>query len=181
MSNVRVGTSGWNYPAGKGTSNGVFYPRGRRVSRSTSSPTTRAASWSRSIRPYEPARPDITRSRIGDAAARVLDQAVSEIRIADGRNGSRRRRRSMSGSAPRRSPVGVGASQPGRSRRFRRSMVRWRAQPARALAQFPPSFKSGQAEQIYLGNLLRHSATTPVAVNCGIEAGATVSATHWPC
>ena len=31
MSNLRVGTSGWNYPAGEGTWNGVFYPprRGR--------------------------------------------------------------------------------------------------------------------------------------------------------
>jgi uncharacterized protein YecE (DUF72 family) len=31
MSNLRIGTSGWNYPAGKGTWNGIFYPakRGR--------------------------------------------------------------------------------------------------------------------------------------------------------
>lgn len=26
MSRIRVGTSGWNYPAGKGTWNGIFYP-----------------------------------------------------------------------------------------------------------------------------------------------------------
>ena len=26
---VRVGTSGWHYPAGKGTWNGVFYPARR--------------------------------------------------------------------------------------------------------------------------------------------------------
>src|SRR5262245_12483992 len=26
MSDVRVGTSGWNYPSGKGTWNGIFYP-----------------------------------------------------------------------------------------------------------------------------------------------------------
>ena len=29
MTSVRVGTSGWNYPKGKGTWNGVFYPRTR--------------------------------------------------------------------------------------------------------------------------------------------------------
>ena len=29
MSQVRVGTSGWNYPSGKGTWNGVFYPKPR--------------------------------------------------------------------------------------------------------------------------------------------------------
>jgi len=26
MSNLRIGTSGWNYPSGKGTWNGIFYP-----------------------------------------------------------------------------------------------------------------------------------------------------------
>src|SRR4026208_1800356 len=26
MSNLRIGTSGWNYPTGKGTWNGIFYP-----------------------------------------------------------------------------------------------------------------------------------------------------------
>jgi len=29
MSNLRIGTSGWNYPTGKGTWNGVFYPSRR--------------------------------------------------------------------------------------------------------------------------------------------------------
>jgi uncharacterized protein YecE (DUF72 family) len=30
MSDVRVGTSGWNYPSGRGTWNGIFYPPPRR-------------------------------------------------------------------------------------------------------------------------------------------------------
>jgi uncharacterized protein YecE (DUF72 family) len=30
MSDLRIGTSGWNYPAGKGTWNGIFYPPARR-------------------------------------------------------------------------------------------------------------------------------------------------------
>lgn len=29
MSSIRIGTSGWNYPGGKGTWNGVFYPKPR--------------------------------------------------------------------------------------------------------------------------------------------------------
>src|SRR5438094_9021971 len=29
-SDLRIGTSGWNYPSGQGTWNGIFYPRGRR-------------------------------------------------------------------------------------------------------------------------------------------------------
>src|SRR3954468_17257151 len=28
-SEVRIGTSGWNYPSGKGTWNGIFYPKRR--------------------------------------------------------------------------------------------------------------------------------------------------------
>jgi uncharacterized protein YecE (DUF72 family) len=31
MNRVRVGTSGWSYPTGKGTWNGVFYPPGKRA------------------------------------------------------------------------------------------------------------------------------------------------------
>ena len=30
MSRVRVGTSGWSYPAGEGTWNGIFYPPGKK-------------------------------------------------------------------------------------------------------------------------------------------------------
>ena len=26
MSNLRIGTAGWNYPGGRGTWNGIFYP-----------------------------------------------------------------------------------------------------------------------------------------------------------
>src|SRR5471032_2697568 len=29
-SNLRIGTSGWNYPSGNGTWNGIFYPPSRR-------------------------------------------------------------------------------------------------------------------------------------------------------
>src|SRR5262245_5974301 len=29
MANLRIGTSGWNYPGGAGTWNGVFYPSGQ--------------------------------------------------------------------------------------------------------------------------------------------------------
>ena len=31
MNRVRVGTSGWSYPSGKGTWNGIFYPTGKRA------------------------------------------------------------------------------------------------------------------------------------------------------
>jgi uncharacterized protein YecE (DUF72 family) len=33
MADIRIGTSGWSYPSGKGTWNGVFYPAGRRGAR----------------------------------------------------------------------------------------------------------------------------------------------------
>src|SRR5215216_424009 len=44
MSNLRIGTSGWSYPSGQGTWNGIFYPskRGR-----SSSSGPRSATGSR--------------------------------------------------------------------------------------------------------------------------------------
>ena len=30
MTDLRIGTSGWNYPSGNGTWNGIFYPPTRR-------------------------------------------------------------------------------------------------------------------------------------------------------
>jgi uncharacterized protein YecE (DUF72 family) len=35
VSNLRIGTSGWNYPAGRGTWNGIFYPAQTRARRGT--------------------------------------------------------------------------------------------------------------------------------------------------
>src|SRR5947209_4728618 len=33
MTNLRIGTSGWNYPSGRGTWNGVFYPAAKNRSK----------------------------------------------------------------------------------------------------------------------------------------------------
>ena len=42
---LRIGTSGWNYPSGRGTWNGIFYPCPRiAIAASTSSPSTRSGS-----------------------------------------------------------------------------------------------------------------------------------------
>jgi uncharacterized protein YecE (DUF72 family) len=40
MSNLRIGTSGWNYPTGQGTWNGIFYPSSA-AKRGTGSPATK--------------------------------------------------------------------------------------------------------------------------------------------
>jgi uncharacterized protein YecE (DUF72 family) len=37
---IRIGTSGWNYPTGKGTWNGIFYPEGARPRKSKTSKKT---------------------------------------------------------------------------------------------------------------------------------------------
>ncbi len=39
VSNLRIGTSGWNYPAGRGTWNGIFYPAGPKGRRGTGART----------------------------------------------------------------------------------------------------------------------------------------------
>ena len=43
MSNLRIGTSGWSYPSGKGTWNGIFYPpkRGRAAQRGGGVPASK--------------------------------------------------------------------------------------------------------------------------------------------
>ena len=38
MGNLRIGTSGWNYPSGRGTWNGIFYPTGTRRRRQRGEP-----------------------------------------------------------------------------------------------------------------------------------------------
>ena len=48
MSRVRVGTSGWNYPTGQGTWNGVFYPIGAGAAEKRKSRLRRARNFTRS-------------------------------------------------------------------------------------------------------------------------------------
>jgi uncharacterized protein YecE (DUF72 family) len=42
MSNLRIGTSGWNYPTGKGTWNGIFYPASAKMAKRQRAKGTRA-------------------------------------------------------------------------------------------------------------------------------------------
>ena len=101
-SNLRIGTSGWNYPTGRGTWNGVFYPPSRSGRRaSTSSPSTPSTSTpSRSI-PRSTVSRGRSDARVGRSHAgrlRVLGQALSEVHAppdvqGTGRSRAARRRR----------------------------------------------------------------------------------------
>ncbi len=82
--NVRIGTSGWNYPTGRGTWNGVFYPPARGRSKSFDELAFYAEHFDTvevNSTFYGQPRPEVTASWVRAHAARlrVLGQAVPEI------------------------------------------------------------------------------------------------------
>lgn len=177
MSNVRVGTSGWHYPTGRGTWNGVFYPprRGRRQDfdelsyyaehfdtvevNSTFYGQPRAdvtrrwaertpAGFEFSVKLYQKfTHPQMFKDRLFRAA----DDATST------RSG-RGARKDLIDALARPNQVDLDE--------FRRGIepLATSGRLGALLAQFPPSFKSGEAERAYLADLLRAFADYPVAV-----------------
>ena len=180
---IRIGTSGWSYPSGRGTWNGVFYParagaRGRRVDElayyAEHFDTVEVNSTF-----YRVPAPAMT-AVVGRAHAR----AASSSRSSSSRS-SRTRRCIARRPGPRtpRSPSGRTAC-----RRPRPPMPR----PSRAaieplaaagklgplLAQFPPSFKNTDADARLPGVAARAVARHPARRRAAAQdAGATSRAT----
>ena len=81
---VRIGTSGWNYPKGQGTWNGVFYPPARGRPPGFDELAFYADHFNTvevNSTFYGQPRPDVVRAWAEPHAARlrVLNQALSEI------------------------------------------------------------------------------------------------------
>ena len=186
---VRIGTSGWNYPSGKGTWNGIFYPpsRGRPKGfdelafyaehfdtvevNSTFYGQPRAevrAAWAErtppgfefSVKLYQ----KFTHPRMFKRAA--VGRAARRCRAA---SRAARRARAAERGRPRRVPA--------RHRAAGVEPASW----ARCSRSFPPSFKDAPASRDYLAGLLRAFAGYPVAVELRHRAGATASARRWRC
>ena len=142
MRTIRIGTSGWSYPSGKGTWNGIFYPpqgtaraRARRSStssRSTPSTSTRSRSTPRFYGVPTAGR----RRRMGGAHAaglRVLAEALSEVHASrDVPQGDRRRSVQPRHEGRRRVP---------RARSIRSPPP---ASSARCWRSFPPASRTSQ-------------------------------------
>jgi uncharacterized protein YecE (DUF72 family) len=168
---LRIGTSGWNYPAGKGTWNGVFYPdrRGRSSSVRGFDELAYYAEHFDTVEVnssfYGPPRPEVSRSWVertppGFEFSLKLHQQFTHPKMYE---------QSALGHLPDASTQTLAEL----SRVTAHDVDRFRAgldpiaeagRLGALLAQFPPSFHDTPANREYLAWLLRTFRAYPVAV-----------------
>jgi uncharacterized protein YecE (DUF72 family) len=170
MSNLRIGTSGWNYPKGRGTWNGVFYPAARRRPRGFDELAFYAEHFDTvevNSTFYGQPRPEVSRSWLArtppsfefsvklyqkfthprlfqERVARALPSDVDDPAILD--------------ALARPNQADLDA--------FRQGLdpIAEAGRLGALLAQFPASFKCGDAERRYLADLMQAFADYPMAV-----------------
>src|SRR6185503_7744778 len=177
MANLRIGTSGWNYPSGKGTWNGIFYPRGRGRPKRFDELAFYAEHFNTvevNSTFYGQPRADVCRGW----AERTPGDFEFAIKLYQKFTHPR-----MYGERMAKQIVGtIGTEVPGGLRpdfidalarpndadldEFRRGIdpLASTGKLGALLAQFPPSFKDTPESQDYLSDLLRRLAGYPVAV-----------------
>jgi len=170
VGDVLVGTSGWNYPSGKGTWNGVFYPATRSRSKKFDELEYYAQHFSTvevNSTFYGQPRAAVTRGW----AERTPDGFEFSIKLYQKftHPGMYRQRvdRQLAGTdAPQ--EVAATLTQPTAADldEFRRGIepLAEAGKLGALLAQFPASFKRGPAEQAYVEQLLRALSDYAVAV-----------------
>ena len=167
---LRIGTSGWHYPTGQGTWNGVFYPPPRLRPKGFDELRYYAEHFDTvevNSTFYGQPRSDVSRGWAdrtppGFEFSVKLYQKFTHPRMFEERMG-----KALHASAPEAAvvrelarPVAADLDE------FRRGIdpLAERGKLGALLAQFPPSFTHGPAEQEYLGQLLRSLCDYPVAV-----------------
>jgi uncharacterized protein YecE (DUF72 family) len=171
MGEVRVGTSGWNYPSGKGTWNGIFYPK-TRSKRDGTDRFDELAFYAEHFNTvevnttfYGQPRADVTRGWAARTPAGFdfslkLYQKFTHPKM-------------FKEAALRSAPGAEGELLDLLAQVTRSDIDDFRAgiEPLAAagkvgalLAQFPPSFKDSPQSRDYLSQLLRALAEYPVAV-----------------
>jgi uncharacterized protein YecE (DUF72 family) len=163
VSNIRVGTSGWNYPTGRGTWNGVFYPA-RRARDKTFDELAYYADHFDTVEVnstfYGQPRPEVTRGWAdrtppGFEFSVKLYQKFTHPRMFQDRL---RQSVAASAGAQRQDELLTELARPNQADldAFRRGVdpLADRSKLGALLAQFPPSFKNGEAERDYLMDLL---------------------------
>jgi len=167
---LRIGTSGWNYPGGRGTWNGVFYPpAGRRrkdfdelAFYSEHFDTVEVNSTF-----YGQPRDTVSRSWAKRTPARFEFSVKLYQKFTHPKMFEQTVRRSL--DVPEGEDAAVRALvRPSQADldEFRRGIdpLAVAGKLGAVLAQFPPSFKSGDGEREYLAHLLRAFADYPLAV-----------------
>jgi uncharacterized protein YecE (DUF72 family) len=166
---LRVGTSGWHYPAGNGTWNGIFYPKPRprgfdELSYYAEHFNTVEVNSTFYGQPRVDASRDwVKRTPPGFEFSLKLYQKFThpgmyEARLAGAVPDDARGDRTVLAELARPSAADIDE--------FRRGIdpLASKGKLGALLAQFPPSFKSDDASMGYLSDLLRAFAGYPIAV-----------------
>jgi uncharacterized protein YecE (DUF72 family) len=170
VGDLRIGTSGWNYPTGRGTWNGIFYPPTRGRSRDFDELAYYAEHFNTvevNSTFYGQPRAEVTRSW----AERTPDNFEFSVKLyqkfTHPRMFEERVARSLRDAVPDAESVKALAKPTAADLdEFQRGIqpLAERQKLGALLAQFPPSFKNGEAERDYLADLLQSLAGYPVAV-----------------
>ncbi len=156
MSNLRIGTSGWSYPAGKGTWNGTFYPAGaERAKRREGAPASKFDELGFYAEHFDTV--EINTTFYGQPKAAIAKSWVD--RTPEGFEFSLKLYRTFTHE---RAPVPDDREIDA----FRRGIepIAQAGKIGALLAQFPPSFKQSPESSAYLDALLAHFHDYPVAV-----------------
>ena len=171
MSNLRIGTSGWNYPSGRGTWNGVFYPPSRRRPKGFDELAYYAEHFNTvevNSTFYGQPRANITRGWV-ERTPPHFDFSVKLYQKFTHPGMFKERLRRGSALVAEAPPAvieelaAVNAADLDEFRRGIAPLVECGKLGA-LLAQFPPSFKSGAASLAYLDSLLRAFSGYQLAV-----------------
>lgn len=167
MSTLRIGTSGWSYPSGRGTWNGVFYPTGTgRGRRARVDELTYYAERFETVEVnttfYGQPKPEICRRWVertpeGFEFSLKLYQKFTHPAMYEKATGRSDARADAPG-VPRLEPEDVDT--------FRRGIdpIASAGRLGALLAQFPPSFKESPEARDYLDSLLRVFSDYQIAV-----------------
>jgi uncharacterized protein YecE (DUF72 family) len=171
MSNLRIGTSGWNYPSGKGTWNGVFYPPPRRRPKGFDELTFYAEHFDTvevNSTFYGQPRPDVTRKWAERTPANFEFSVKLYQQFTHPRMFKERLTNGLPDQAPRDAALLDALARPTDADldEFRRGIdpLASSGRLGALLAQFPASFKDAPSSRDYLADLLRGFAGYPVAV-----------------
>jgi len=170
VQNLRIGTSGWHYPGGRGTWNGIFYPPTRKRPKGFDELGFYAEHFDTvevNSTFYGQPRADVTRGWAERTPAGFEFSVKLYQKFTHPRMFEETLKRSLGVSAPDPdSTKELARPNAADLDEFRRGIdpLAERGKLGALLAQFPPSFKSGDAERGYLSGLLRALGDYPIAV-----------------
>jgi uncharacterized protein YecE (DUF72 family) len=168
---VRIGTSGWNYPSGRGTWNGVFYPPTRRRPKRFDELTFYAEHFDTvevNSTFYGQPRVDVTRAWVDRTPSRFEFSVKLYQKFTHPKMFTERVTKTLPEESRGDSALVQALARPNLADldEFRRGIepLASSGKLGALLAQFPPSFKDAPDTREYLADLLRAFAGHQVAV-----------------